>query len=133
MGSFWTFLTLKLTNFETRFWTRDTCHVGSEDTMKKPLSSRWFKALKFFHFLRRHRSYGHFNGGVQSTKIQKIIYYYHMVSSEPMCTVYTCHVYRNMCHVSNIFKIWTYLIWLTISPGQHNNNWQSWYMTILHH
>ena len=32
-SGFWTFLTLKLTNFETRFWTRDTCHVGSEDTM----------------------------------------------------------------------------------------------------
>ena len=30
---FWTFWTLKLTNFETRFWTRDTCHVGSEGTM----------------------------------------------------------------------------------------------------
>ena len=32
-SGFWTFWTLKLTNFETRFWTRDTCHVGSEDTM----------------------------------------------------------------------------------------------------
>ena len=30
---------VKLTNFETRFWTRDRCHVGSEDTMGKPLSS----------------------------------------------------------------------------------------------
>ena len=26
------FAQIKLTNFETRFWTRDTCHVGSEDT-----------------------------------------------------------------------------------------------------
>ena len=42
MWGFWTFWTLKLTNFETCFWTRDTCHVGSEDTMWKPLSSRWF-------------------------------------------------------------------------------------------
>ena len=39
-GPFWRFWTQKLTNFETRFWTRDTCHVGSEDTMGKPLSSR---------------------------------------------------------------------------------------------
>ena len=42
MWGFWTFWTLKLTNCETRFWTRDTCHVDSEDTMWKPLSSRWF-------------------------------------------------------------------------------------------
>ena len=30
---FWTFLTSKLTNLQTRFWTCDTCHVGSESTM----------------------------------------------------------------------------------------------------
>ena len=27
------FALIKLTNFKTRFWTRDTRHVGSEDTM----------------------------------------------------------------------------------------------------
>ena len=26
-SSFWTFWTLKLTNFKTRFWTCDMCHV----------------------------------------------------------------------------------------------------------
>ena len=34
------FALIKLTNFKTRFWTRDTCHLGSEDTTGKPLSSR---------------------------------------------------------------------------------------------
>ena len=29
---FWTFWTSKLTNFKTRLWTRDTCHVYSEGT-----------------------------------------------------------------------------------------------------
>ena len=64
MWGFWTFGTLKLTNFETRFWTRDTCHVGSEDTWWKPLSSRWFKALEFFNLLKRQKSYCPFSGGV---------------------------------------------------------------------
>ena len=41
-SGFWTFWTLKLTIFETRFWTRDTCHVDSEDTTWKPWSSRCF-------------------------------------------------------------------------------------------
>ena len=39
-GCFGGFLDQKLTNFRTRFWTRDTCHVGSADTIGKPLSSR---------------------------------------------------------------------------------------------
>ena len=30
---FWTFWTSKMTNFKTRFWTRDTCHLDSEITM----------------------------------------------------------------------------------------------------
>ena len=30
----------KLTNFKTRLWTRDTCHVSSEGTMSWALSSR---------------------------------------------------------------------------------------------
>ena len=29
---FWTFWTSKMTNFKTRLWTRDTCHVYSEGT-----------------------------------------------------------------------------------------------------
>ena len=61
---FWRFLTQKLENFETRFWTRDTCHVSSEGTMSWALSSRQFQALKFFNLLKKHRSYGHFCGGV---------------------------------------------------------------------
>ena len=32
-SGFWTFWTSKLTNFKTRLWTRDTCHVSSEGTM----------------------------------------------------------------------------------------------------
>ena len=31
-SGFWTFWTSKLTNFKTRLWTRDTCHMDSEGT-----------------------------------------------------------------------------------------------------
>ena len=31
-SGFWTFWTSKLSNFKTRLWTRDTCHVYSEGT-----------------------------------------------------------------------------------------------------
>ena len=39
-SGFWRFWTKKLTNFKTRLWTRDMCHVSSEGTMSWALSSR---------------------------------------------------------------------------------------------
>ena len=39
VGKFWSYSLLKLTNFKSRFWTRDTCHVGSEGTRWKLGSS----------------------------------------------------------------------------------------------